>query len=120
MGLTNRKRHEPIVDALPEFFPYRDEGCEVAPSCLRCPLSQCKYDDPLAYHRSVRTERDRSILKMIQQEGVPPGGIAELARRFDLSIRTVHRILARGRAEPRAPVEGVRNSKAHDKEEPPW
>ena len=100
MGLTNRKRHEPIVDALPEFFPYRDEGCEVAPSCLRCPLLQCKYDDPLAYQSRKRGQRDEAVMDARKQEGAT---ITELARRFDLSIRTVHRILARGRACP-API----------------
>jgi hypothetical protein len=23
-----------------------DKGCEVSPSCLRCPLPQCVYDEP--------------------------------------------------------------------------
>ncbi|MSQ40397.1 MAG: hypothetical protein EXR55_01790 [Dehalococcoidia bacterium] len=97
MGITNRKRHEPIIDALPEFFPYRDEGCEVTPSCLRCPLSQCKYDDPLEYQSRKRDQRDQEVLGVRLQEGAK---VIELARRFDLSVRTVHRILARGRACP--------------------
>ncbi|MFC1961784.1 hypothetical protein ACFLWN_01880 [Chloroflexota bacterium] len=32
-------------DLLPEYFHYRDEGCEVATSCLKCPLAQCVYDE---------------------------------------------------------------------------
>ncbi len=108
MGITNRKRHEPIVDALPEFFPYRDEGCEVAPSCLRCPLPQCKYDDPLEYQRGLRRQRDQEVLGMRLQEAA---SVAELAHRFDLSIRTVHRILARGRACPAPTPRHVSNGK---------
>ena len=34
------------LELLPERYPYRDEGCEVSPSCLKCPLPQCKYDEP--------------------------------------------------------------------------
>ena len=97
MSLTHRKRHEPIVDALPEFFPYRDDGCEVSPSCLRCPLPQCRYDDPLAYQRDLRRERDDAVLQ-VRLQGVT---IAELARRFDLSVRTVHRILHKESGVPR-------------------
>ena len=94
MSLTNRKRHEPIVDALPDFFPYRDDGCEVSPSCLRCPLSQCKYDDPLAYQRGLRRQRDQEVLDVRHRERVT---VPELAQRFELSVRTVHRILRRER-----------------------
>ena len=35
-----------LLDAIPEFYHYEDTGCEVSPSCLNCPLPQCKYDDP--------------------------------------------------------------------------
>ena len=31
-------------EALPEFANYRDTGCELAPSCLRCPFARCQYD----------------------------------------------------------------------------
>ena len=49
----------PTADALPERYPYRDEGCEVSPSCLRCPLAQCKYDDPDWFQRQKRDEREQ-------------------------------------------------------------
>ena len=32
-------------EALPEYANYKDEGCELAPSCLRCPFARCKYDE---------------------------------------------------------------------------
>ncbi|MFH1031210.1 MAG: hypothetical protein V1767_01365 [Chloroflexota bacterium] len=32
------ERDEFELDLPPEFCQYRDEGCEVATSCLRCPL----------------------------------------------------------------------------------
>lgn len=30
--------------AYPENYAYEDHGCDVAPSCLRCPLERCKYE----------------------------------------------------------------------------
>ena len=32
------RKNEPIIDALPEHYPYRDNGCNVSASCLNCPL----------------------------------------------------------------------------------
>jgi hypothetical protein len=37
---------ETVEDLLPEHVRYRDEGCELFPSCLSCPLPQCRYDGP--------------------------------------------------------------------------
>lgn len=82
----------PAMDILPEYFPYRDDGCEVSPSCLRCPLPQCKYDNPGWLQRERRAQRDSRVIQVRCQEGVT---IPELARRFDISQRTVHRILSR-------------------------
>lgn len=33
-------------DHLPENTHYRDDGCEIAPHCLQCPLPACRYDLP--------------------------------------------------------------------------
>lgn len=79
------------VDALPERFQYQDDGCEVSPSCLRCPLPRCKYDDPGWLNRLAREQRDRRILRVWLEGGTPVDG---LARRFGVSERTVFRILA--------------------------
>ena len=88
------QKNVPIIDALPEHYPYRDDGCDASPSCLRCPLPYCKYDDPIAYHRDIRESRDREVLRVsrAQDKTVP-----QLARHFGLSQRTVHRILQRAR-----------------------
>ena len=87
---SGRKRHEPSIDALPEFFPYRDDGCDVSPSCLNCPLRQCKYDDPQAYHQELRRQRDHQVLLAHAGGASAP----DLARRFHVSKRTILRILA--------------------------
>jgi len=80
-------------DPLPEHYRYRDEGCELAPSCLRCPFPACKYDDPAAWHNALRERRNRE-LRRLRRNG---WSIGDLAERYGLSKRSVHRILANGR-----------------------
>lgn len=37
----------PVSDhLLPKNTQYRDDGCEIAPHCLQCPLPRCRYDMP--------------------------------------------------------------------------
>ena len=88
------RRNEPVIDVLPEQHQYRDEGCDVSPSCLRCPLPWCKYDDPAAYHRELRLSRDREVMQVKREQGKT---VPQLARHFGLSERTIHRILERAR-----------------------
>ncbi|MBI4338791.1 MAG: hypothetical protein HY680_02420 [Chloroflexi bacterium] len=88
----------PAMDTLPEYFPYKDGGCDVSPSCLRCPLPQCKYDADASGNRDWlarvrRSDRDRQVLQAWRRERP---SVLELARRFRISQRTVHRILAKG------------------------
>ena len=80
------------MDTLPEHHTYTDEGCEVSPACLRCPLPQCKHDEPGWYRREQRAERDRTMLRLRSREGMT---VAQLARRFGVSKRTVFRALHR-------------------------
>ena len=87
----------PAMDTLPEYFPYRDDGCDVSPSCLVCPLPQCRYDSDASGNRNWlqqerRTERDSRVLHVRRTERAT---VVELARRFAISQRTVHRILSR-------------------------
>ncbi len=81
-----------VLDAAPEEFPYRDDGCEVSPSCLRCPLPMCKYDDPEWFQREKRRERDEEVLSAMRMQKLT---VPEAAARFDISQRTIFRILQR-------------------------
>ena len=81
-----------VMDVLPERYSYRDEGCELSSSCLECPLPQCKYDNPGWLQRYRRDERDRMVLTAMRKGGL---SVPEAARRFDLSQRTVFRIVRR-------------------------
>ena len=83
-------------DTLPENTRYRDDGCDAAVTCLECPLSLCKYDDPGWLQRENRRTRDDEIFRLRSQQ-VP---VAEISKRFGISTRTVHRIVQRGGATP--------------------
>ncbi len=92
--LLRTRKHR--LDALPENTEYRDGGCDLYPSCLRCPLPQCRYDDPGGAAAMLRTGRDASILRLSERDGVP---VERLAQMFGLSRRTVFRVLSAGRRD---------------------
>jgi hypothetical protein len=81
-----------MEDLLLEEDECRDQGCDLFPSCLNCPLRRCRYDE-----RGGRTAtnelRDEEILRL-KDEGK---NVNELAGLFGISKRTVHRILRRAR-----------------------
>lgn len=76
---------------LPENTEYADTGCELAPSCLECPLALCKYDDPDLLMRSNKVMRDTEILRLYSS-GVKVSKIAVIV---NTSERTVYRIIQR-------------------------
>ena len=83
-------------DTLPENTRYRDDGCDASLTCLECPLSLCKYDDPGWLQRANRRIRDDEIFQLRSQQVA----VTEISKRFGISTRTVHRIVQRGGATP--------------------
>ena len=83
-----------MLDAVPEMYHYEDTGCEVSPSCLNCPLPQCKYDDPVWFQRYRRMGRYMKGWRTINSESLTA---EEAARRFSVTVRTVFRIMRRCR-----------------------
>ena len=77
-------------DALPEYQEYRDEGCDLFASCLRCPLLRCRYDVPGGVRTLLNRERDHQI-RMLRDES--DLNVDEIAARFRVSRRTVFRAL---------------------------
>jgi hypothetical protein len=77
-------------DALPEEIQYRDDGCDIHPRCLTCPLPRCRYDEPGGARAMVNAFRDQRIAAL-RREGAP---VDEIAERYGLSRRTVFRILS--------------------------
>lgn len=78
-------------DALPDHVAYRDDGCELAPSCLACPLPRCQYDEPKSVRKWLVEARDREIALIRRKHRAP---INALARTYGLTRRSVFRILA--------------------------
>jgi len=89
---------EPILDTEldlpPEYCHYQDEGCELAKSCLNCPFPRCIYDIPRGKLHLLKSRRNHKILEQFQKEGK---GIKELATAFNISQRTVQRVLKKYR-----------------------
>ncbi len=76
-------------DPLPENTRYKDDGCSVSPSCFTCPLPRCRYEEPGGLRAVLNQMRDSEILAL-KQQGVP---VEDLALRFQVSRRTVFRVL---------------------------
>ena len=84
------------LDLPPEYCHYRDEGCDLADSCLNCPLPGCIYDQVGGKQRWLKRSRDREIMRLAGTQG---SGVKELATMFRLSQRTVQRALKRVKNE---------------------
>jgi len=80
-------------DFVSEPCEYIDDGCDLFPSCLHCPLAKCRYDQP--GKQTGKQLRNREMIRLYT-EGT---GINELAQRFAVSKRTVYRVIASHREE---------------------
>ena len=82
--------HDEESDLLPEYCQYKDEGCDLADSCLECPFPQCIYEQPGGRRHWQKNIRDEEITRLFASEDK---GIKELALLFGISQRTVQRAL---------------------------
>lgn len=89
----------PRSDALPENTEYRDTGCDLYPSCLRCPLPRCRYEDPGGAAAILRDGRDAAILRLAGDGSMT---IDQIAETFGLSRRTIFRVLRKGNGAHRS------------------
>lgn len=76
---------------MPDQSAYADTGCELASSCLECPLPRCKYDDPRWRQRHDLKTRDSRIVEL-RQAGYT---VKEVAAEIGVSDRTAYRVLLR-------------------------
>ena len=76
-------------DSLPERTGYHDDGCEIHPQCLTCPLPRCRYDEPGGLKGMLNGMRDREIVAL-KSRGM---AVEEIADTFGVSRRTVFRVL---------------------------
>lgn len=81
-----------------EFIHYRDDGCSIAPSCLSCPLSVCRYDlPPKAAGALMREAQLRTLLAqgMTAEEAAAAMGISRRSV-FRLKHQRATAAVARG------------------------
>ena len=81
-----------VLDLPPEYCHYRDEGCDLADSCLNCPFPRCIYDQSRGKQKWLKKLRDGEIVRLANTEGKE---VKELAIMFRISERTVQRALKR-------------------------
>jgi hypothetical protein len=81
-------------DPLPENYHYRDEGCELASSCLNCPFPQCVLEETGGIRKFLKEQRNNEIISLYNNE---KKDVKELAVIFQLSVRTIQRALANRR-----------------------
>jgi len=79
-----------IQDLLPEHVGYKDEGCDLANSCLNCPYEECIYEKPDGKRHRIKKERSAEMTKLYVEEGKT---VKELAEMYGVSTRTVQRAL---------------------------
>ncbi len=60
---------ESAPDLPPEYCHYRDEGCDLAESCLDCPFPQCIYEQPRGRQSWLKKQRDREMVRLFNNEG---------------------------------------------------
>ena len=110
-GDNYERNFEDASDLPPEYCRYKDEGCELAESCLNCPFPRCIYDQPRGKQRWLKQVRDHEIKKLFDKGS----GSRELGVIFGLSRRTIQRALKNTIGADRA-----RNSKAEEKGKGPY
>ena len=76
---------------------FEDNGCQYSPTCLTCPLPQCKYDvytSPTAAAKLRRKDVANSDACVIPLLWI---GLStkEIAERAGVAVRTVYRVMAR-------------------------
>jgi hypothetical protein len=82
---------KPILqtDTLPENHNFSDKGCNLHNSCLNCPLLSCVYDEPNGRINYIRRQRDTEILHRFRRGET----LEKLASHFEISRRTIQRVL---------------------------
>ena len=78
-------------DALPEWVSYTDDGCDVAPRCVECPLEECKYVVSSKQRWELRNGERNALIRAAAASGAKRQEIAAAA---GLNLRTIHKLLA--------------------------
>ena len=82
-------------DLKKEEINFKDSGCRFSSSCLNCLIDICVYDNPSLVRNLEKSNRDNNIIKD-RSEGLSNKQIAD---KYNISIRTVHRSLKKIKPE---------------------
>ena len=77
-------------DLIPDYLNWKDSGCELFDSCLSCPRTKCIEEEP---HGRQKRRMNARANRMAALKGQGKSA-KEIARLFEVSIRTVQRSLA--------------------------
>jgi hypothetical protein len=72
-------------EVVPGFFVHADEGCSLAPSCLSCPLPECRY---LLKPKQARANLRRTRIRELFAQGLT---VEQAAVELGISSRAVYR-----------------------------
>ena len=73
-------------DGLPENTSYQDDGCDIHPQCLTCPLPACRYEMPPGRARALAQAAALGRLLTLGST------MDEAASELGVSRRTVYRL----------------------------
>ncbi len=73
-------------DGLPENTNYQDDGCDIHPQCLSCPLPACRYEMPPGRARALAQAAALGQLLALGRT------MDEAAAELGVSRRTVYRL----------------------------
>ena len=74
---------------------FKEDGCELHPSCLNCPLPSCPANEPYGMRRALAMTRAKKALIM----HLRGKSNKEIACALGASLRTVHRWMKIAQAE---------------------
>jgi len=87
---------EPEREPVSGYDKRHDEGCDLFPLCLECPLSRCRYDftkvakDRIPSAKRIAKRQRNEEISALRVNGV---SIRDLARGFGVSRHTICRII---------------------------
>jgi DNA-binding NarL/FixJ family response regulator len=77
-------------DIISDDLNWKDTGCELYISCLNCPRERCIEDEPRGRQKMRLSRRSMNMIAL-KEKGKTAG---EIARIFEVSIRTVQRAIS--------------------------
>lgn len=113
---VDRNRLDKYAENLIGSGSYKDTGCDLAPSCLSCPFSECLKESNAVEDRQQRNGRVWEEYKRMKNRGLFP--IAPvIAEKYGLGTRTVHRIVGdakKGKGLPKQIKVSSRQQPTHE------